>query len=443
MSVHAQQRSYEQIQLPTATANAPASYSLTQRDGSALPVCIRYEASPFQPGRVSFNSGNSNCAQASTQTFNLRYSATITGALTANLDFTFGITAGTAKPDLDEDDNGLIEIHTAEQLMAVRYDRNGDGRPDPESPNSGSIEYFASTALAPYGGFPAASAATGCPSTGCIGYELVNDIDLNQLEAWWKKPANFVNLTTVNHFNSETGKYDRQGHLWNAVFDGKGHTITGINFQQAETWRIGLFGQIGANGVIRNLGLIRPSVSGDQAVGAIAGVNQGTIENVYVLEGKVNAVTASAGLIAGENRGTIRNFWATGSVDTASAGTGSAVGGHYGSAALMQNGWTDAFTDQNTPLAANQGFSYVAGYTDNLSRITQVREIDSRASQADDRLWAYLTTDANLKAGTAAAGFTSSWANGIWDFGDKCQRPALNSGGHNAAEQREARGPAC
>lgn len=434
-------------QLPEATGSAPITYALTQRDGSALPVCIGYNGDASRPGFLVANTDFSPCHQlTSRETVPLRFTATGPDGQTATIDLSFTIDPG-AHPtnpgdvrsgsarviqDMDTNDNGLIEITTPEQLMAIRYDTDGDGR----SSNESLVEYYAIPLLAPYGGFHGSpSAATGCPDTGCIGYELANDIDLNQLEAWWKYADSFQILTNVQIDGTQTTQ------PWNAIFDGNGHTITGVNFQQPGENAIGLFGVIGPNGVVRNLGLVNPNNRGDQSVGAIAGINRGAIENVYVLNGTVAADSSTAGLIAGENYGRIRNFWATGSVNTA-LGAGAAVGGNYGAGAVS-HGWTDGFTEQNAPLGGSQGFTYLTGYSMSGATLTAAREIDSRAATAGDDVRAYLTTDAGLQAATAAAGFTTVWDAAIWDFGDNCQRPTLKSAGHTTAKQSDARQSTC
>lgn len=204
--------------------------------------------------------------------------------------------------------------------MAVRHDTDGDGRLDSSADTVASVEYYATPGLLPAGGRE--QPVTGCPATtGGIGYELTADIDLSELESQWRQPANFQSLT----------RYDGVDTPWTAVFDGKGFTISGIDFRQPGRIRVRLFGEIGSGGVVRNLGLVASALRVDQAVGAVAGVNHGTIENVYVLDGDVADASASAGLVFGENCGWLRNFWGTGSVAAPLGGAGSAAGANYGS----------------------------------------------------------------------------------------------------------------
>ena len=99
-------------------------------------------------------------------------------------------------------------------------------------------------------------------------------------------------------------------------FDGKGHIITGLFINSTIASR-GLFGFIGANGRVHNLGLENVNITGGNRTGGIAGeVASGVIENCYVT-GVVRGTGASTqyvGAIAGTISGTgvrVSNCWST------------------------------------------------------------------------------------------------------------------------------------
>ena len=75
------------------------------------------------------------------------------------------------KTDYDEDNDGYIDISTHAQLNAVRWDLDADG-----DPASGSASAY-NTAFPLR--FTGAGGRMGCPSSGCTGYELTADIDLD------------------------------------------------------------------------------------------------------------------------------------------------------------------------------------------------------------------------------------------------------------------------
>lgn len=85
---------------------------------------------------------------------------------------------------------------------------------------------------------------------------------------------------------------------YNGVFDGNGHTIIGLGNCLLEE----------NEGEVRNLTLVNPTglpLPGDFVTGAVAGRNEGTIENCHVVGGSVKG-DAYGGGIAGINKGTIR-----------------------------------------------------------------------------------------------------------------------------------------
>ncbi len=152
--------------------------------------------------------------------------------------------------DYDSDDDGLIEISDRYQLKVVRWDLNGDGSP------SGAGYHIA---------FPNAAAGMGCPETGCVGYELVSDLDMD---------IGLYYIPRIVPIGGWSGRYS-------AVFEGNGHTIENLRasgFYQGS----GLFSVISADGVVRNLNLASVNVGGRNWVGGLAGINHGAISNVHV-----------------------------------------------------------------------------------------------------------------------------------------------------------------
>jgi len=122
-----------------------------------------------------------------------------------------------------------------------------------------------------------------------------------------------------------TGNWTRIGNLSNyfiGAYDGGGYSITNLAIPSATADFQGMFGVIGASGVVKNVALINVSISSTgRDVGGIAGGNDGTIENCYVT-GTVSG-TGAVGGVTGINRGTIKNSYTTCTV----TGSGSGVGG--------------------------------------------------------------------------------------------------------------------
>ncbi|WP_419847558.1 fibronectin type III domain-containing protein [Candidatus Poriferisocius sp.] len=218
--------------------------------------------------------------------------------------------------DYDTDDDGLVEVSTLAQLEAVRWDADGDGYSD----HGGPLHV----------GFPNALAQMGCPSSGCVGYELAGDLDFD---------------TNASGDADEGDDFWNSGHGWvpigadtdhfSGVFEGNGHTISNLfinsddvtvspatgyyrvdgsgRYIEQRSIHLGLFEELARGGVIRNVGLADVSVTrtfpcmytphplaGDLCVegrvGGLVGVSAGTIRGSWVTGTVSNTITQSTGL---------------------------------------------------------------------------------------------------------------------------------------------------
>lgn len=144
-------------------------------------------------------------------------------------------------------------------------------------------------------------------------YLLTADIDLTGVE-WTPIGFNERVLTFQDEDDPERDP-SRQG--FNGVFDGQGHTITGLtiteeqgaafieirskNFPKETMSGMGLFALIGQNGTVRDLRLenaqvLGGSASGSRYVGLLAGTCYGTVERVSV-QGTVSGNSYTGGMI--------------------------------------------------------------------------------------------------------------------------------------------------
>lgn len=111
--------------------------------------------------------------------------------------------------------------------------------------------------------------------------------------------------------------------------DGQGHVISNLTITGSPTDAAGLFGYIGRNGAVSNIGLYDVNVAGaanNVYVGSLAGYNAGSITNVY----STGTVTGSGtvGGLVGLNSGTVQTSYTTSEVAvTGSDGTGGGLVG--------------------------------------------------------------------------------------------------------------------
>jgi|GEM_PF-3146397 len=113
-------------------------------------------------------------------------------------------------------------------------------------------------------------------------FRLTNSIDLDN--APWQPIGNAQNMR------------------FEGSFDGGNHVITGLRINDTYLTHAGLFGNIGASGVVNNLGISGAQIMGGRYAGGIAGFSMGRIENTWNVEGRVHSSafhSAHAGGIAG------------------------------------------------------------------------------------------------------------------------------------------------
>ena len=129
------------------------------------------------------------------------------------------------------------------------------------------------------------------------GAELTRDIDLGGYlwtPIWEYRPAS----------QSATITSEKRGY--NAVFDGAGHTIRGLNIDHSEQGA-GLFGIIYKNGVIQNL-TVEGRVCGTQYVGGIAGVLAGGRIESCVNAAEVTTAKQNSNAFLGGITGCMTNY---------------------------------------------------------------------------------------------------------------------------------------
>jgi hypothetical protein len=104
-------------------------------------------------------------------------------------------------------------------------------------------------------------------------------------------------------------------------FDGFGHVIDGLASSPSPYLQSvgGLFGSIGATGVVRNVGVTNAYISAISA-GLLAGQNAGLISNTYST-GSLNGGNYAGGLV-GRNDGTIERSWSSAAIRTSGEGGG-------------------------------------------------------------------------------------------------------------------------
>ena len=347
---------------------------------------------------------------------------------------------GTA--DIDQDDDGLIEICDLEGLNAMRYQLNGSG-------------YRAS--------WSATKITAGCAESGCRGYELSKDLDFND-EASYSSTPNKVIWTTGSGWEP----IGVRNSDFESTFDGNGYTISNLMVNRATVNGIGLFGHTKAGTEIANIGLLDVDIQGDYYVGGLVGFNKySSITNSYAT-GNVEGEDVVGGLVGFNNYSSITNSYATGSVKgddyvgglvgnvdgpssiTNSYVTGSVKGDGYVGGLVGENSGsiTNSYATGNVEGDNNVGGLVGVGYGNSITNSYATGSVTGSSyvgglvgshysGTITKSYWDKTTsrilsgndgvgkTTTELQSPTGATGIYSSWSTSSWDFGTREQYPAL------------------
>ena len=103
-------------------------------------------------------------------------------------------------------------------------------------------------------------------------------------------------------------------YMYTGTFDGNNKTVSGLYFNNAKAFSVGLFGRIGENGAVKNTGVINSYFKGLSAVGGVVGSNNGTITNCYNT-GEVSGTYNIGGVVGRNPAGTITSCYNTGIIE--------------------------------------------------------------------------------------------------------------------------------
>lgn len=157
---------------------------------------------------------------------------------------------------------------------------------------------------------------------------IVNTGVLDAINKGKVSESDFIEWTPVGTYRA----------AYAGTFNGKGHTISGLYFENINQSCVGLFGYIGANGKISNVGVLDSYFEFYECGGGVCGMNDnGELQNCSNSSTVIGDYGAGTGGVCGKNSGgTVRDCKNTGSV----IGTG-AIGGvcgiTYGESSTIEN----------------------------------------------------------------------------------------------------------
>ena len=116
--------------------------------------------------------------------------------------------------------------------------------------------------------------------------------------------SGFISWTPIgNSDNKYTG-----------TFDGKGHTVSGLYFNDTSKERVGLFGRVVSGGKISNVGVLDSYFQFNMFGGGVCGYNSGEINNCYSFSTVINTNGYGGGVCGYNSGGKILNSYNNGIV---------------------------------------------------------------------------------------------------------------------------------
>lgn len=193
---------------------------------------------------------------------------------------------------------------------------------------------------------------------------------------------------------------------YTGTFDGKGYTISGLYFDHPDAdYYVGLFGCIGADGKISNVGVLDSYFQFGAQGGGVCGVNYGELQNCSNSSTVIGNKYEGTGGVCGNNnnKGTVRNCKNTGSV-RGSAPLGGVCGNNYGTIKNCINEGTVSVT------VTSGGVGGVCGINCHYGRIESCYNTASVSGQYNVGgvcgYDSYFITNCYYLSGTAAGGIS-------------------------------------
>ena len=240
-------------------------------------------------------------------------------------------------------------VYQPANLTTDKYDINGDKIKDEvyEISNAGQLYWFAGLVNGTLSG------VTQNKSANAV---LTKDIVVNKNVL---KSDGTVNDGTFKEW-APIGTGETSPNVYTGTFDGRNYTISGLYFNQENSYDIGLFGR--NNGKIANAGILDSYFYGTSKVGGVCGNNYtGTITNCYNT-GSVSGLGTLGGVSGYNYTGSITNCYNTGNVSGSSGFVGGVSGYNY--TGSITNCYNAGSVSGNGNVGGVTGINYTGSITD-------------------------------------------------------------------------------
>ena len=298
------------------------------------------------------------------------------------------VTVQVGSRDHDADDDGLIEVGTLAQLDALRHDLDGDGAVDGR-PAADWRDYYAAFTEAAWG--------MGCPD-GCLGYELVADLDFDTDASGGAGPGD-------EYWNAGAGwaPVGTRDAAFEAAFAGNGRALANLFIDRPAEDAVGLFGCVDGDRGIRDVGLVNVDVTGRDRVGSLAGcVRAGKVERGRAT-GSVLGEADVGGLVGWTSAAVVHSYAAVRVIGI------EAVGGLVGT----QEAGTIGASYATGPVSGQEAVGGLAGNSFDLIRASYATgAVSGQGRRLDFVWWCFETGGVGGLVGNTCGEIEASYATG-------------------------------
>ena len=238
--------------------------------------------------------------------------------------------------------NGNCIVCGAYQLQLQLAPKNGDVY---EISNAGQLYWFAALVNG--------KLTDGTSQDRGANAKLMADIVVNKNVLNENGELNhtaFTSWTLIGYFNSLDDKVSYYG-----AFDGNGHTISGLYYNDSNGTHVGLFGLTGCS-TLKNIGVVDSYFNGKNAVGGISGSSSGDlleyaiIVNCYFTGSVSGSDNEVGGLCGYTDFSKITNCYYD-----SDKFTGNAIGTNHGTATNVEGKTTEQFKSGEVAYKLSQG----------------------------------------------------------------------------------------
>ena len=272
--------------------------------------------------------------------------------------------------DVDDDNDGLMEIHDLDMFNHIQYSLAGTSYKtgaDAKDNREGAPEDATD------------DCTTATESFYLCGYELARDLDFAEGASYADGSVN----TDWRPDDSDTSVATNEGfsgaNNFAGIFEGNGHSISNL-YSRGGGVNVGLFRSTTSRASIRNLGVEDANLyvsdsSINSRAGGLVGYNVGSIVSSYAKGGTVNRShnnTGNIGGLIGFSQGSIRDSHATGAINGGAGGdnVGGLIGWSSAGGSIIASYATGAVNGGNDGAAVDRAGGLVGLMANGTNTIT-------------------------------------------------------------------------